>query len=854
MNKANPTCARRVLADALRNFVVVNLCALLPALWTVLGWMPDQVKVLMRGWEEAPGGIVADGNAVGGVPYGTWSGGRKFRFYLPAGADWKALAFRIPGEAGAAAVERIELEKWKILSFGKDGRGLVECGDGTGLWSFPNPQFETVGFVSSKIALGLALLEALLLGLSWLCARRHRGEAWKALVVPALAVSLVLSLLTQVALPVQAFWANRLSYPFPGGAVAVAVVRRFFLTWGLAGTSILLLARCFGRRVFGAVFALAVCLYLESGILSNGLASLNGDIYLLNDRPRALWDAAVWGAVFATAMAVHPLLRNRYGLAALCLMAMVGASMFDTRHEKLADRSRLIVQDFSSMEDIIRSASYSTNRNVLVFVVDSLEREQAHAVMADPEDGPGLREQFRGFTEYTNNVGALPQTLSAVPNMLTGRYPDGTESLADYFWSCYGPDSVLRDFLEAGKDVYVVTAGLGCGYANRPIAATSAESKRLSVLDRPGNGEGIWSIGDFVRWRCIPFAGKAFCSVRTGFRYHTDNLREWGVYPELAKADIDPASPGTFLWIHTEGVHVPSLWNRRGELLPEPDYSDRGCVEQGLCIMTHLGKLMDAFRQAGIYDESLILVLADHGRHQEEQFLQDRAAGRLPGNAQPFLWIKPAGSTHEFRSSGIPTSHAKLAEMLAAAARGNLTEEEIGGILRTEKRVYRRMALLGVGWTDWIVAADGTFATEEHGAPLSDCGKKQPVKCGHRYSLEWNRLKDLDADLAFRNVGVEGFPFLPAETRDMSMELRVPDPAKQYVLRLGLYNTEGGSLRVRCDSPGTEWEEFPVCPHGEITVRGVKADSSGMARILCERGTGPVVDVTFRSLVLTEAK
>lgn len=842
------------LAVALRNFAVLNLCALLPAFWTVLGWMPDQVKVLMRGREEAPGAVVADGNAIGGMPYGTWSGGNKFRFFLPATAEWRDLSFRLPGASGAEAVERIELEKWKILSLGKSGRGLVECGEGTGEWAFVNPRFERVGFVSAKIAAGLLLLEVLLAGLSWVCAGRRHDGAWRPLAAPAMAVALALALLTQVALPVQSFWANRLSYPFSGGELAAAVAWRFVLTWVLSGGSLILLARCFGRRVFGAAFALAVCLYLESGILSNGLASLNGDIYLLEDRTRALWDAAVWGAVFAVVLGAHPVLRNRYVLASFCLLGMVGASMLDTRHEKPADRSRLAVRDFSPIETVIRSVSFSTNRNVLVFVVDSLEREQAHAVMEDPEDGPGLRERFRGFTEYTNNVGALPQTLSAMPNMLTGRYPDGTENLTDYFWSCYGPDSVVRAFLDDGQDVFVTTTALGCGYASRPTAVPATASRKLSVLERPGNEGGTWSIRDFVRWRCFPFAGKAFCSVRTGFRYNTNRLREWGVYPELAKADTAPGCPGTFLCLHTEGVHVPSLWNRRGELLAEPDYGDRGCVEQGLCIMHHLGNLMDAFRRKGIYDRSLILVLADHGRHQEEQFLKDRAAGRLPGNARPFLWIKPPCSTHDFQSSGLPSSHAKIAEILTASVRGNLTDGEIDAILRTDSRVYRRIAMLGAGWTDWVVDADGKFSIEEHGQDPSARGKARPVKCGHRYSLAWNRMKDLDADIAFHNVGVEGFPFLAAETRGMSLDLCVPDPGGRYMLSLDLFDTDGGILKVRCDSPGSAWEECPVRPHGKITVRGVTADPSGRARILFERKDGPAVDVTFRSLCLTEDK
>lgn len=37
--------------------------------------------------------------------------------------------------------------------------------------------------------------------------------------------------------------------------------------------------------------------------------------------------------------------------------------------------------------------------------------------------GLGMREQFRGFTEYAENVGACPQTLMAVPSLLTASIP-----------------------------------------------------------------------------------------------------------------------------------------------------------------------------------------------------------------------------------------------------------------------------------------------------------------------------------------------------------------------------------------------------------------------------------------------
>ena len=86
----------------------------------------------------------------------------------------------------------------------------------------------------------------------------------------AIALAVAFVLLTQVALPVQSYWANRTSYPFSAGTLAGMVAWRFVWMSVFCFVSLTLLTRCFGRLVFGAVFALAVCVYLESGILSAG--------------------------------------------------------------------------------------------------------------------------------------------------------------------------------------------------------------------------------------------------------------------------------------------------------------------------------------------------------------------------------------------------------------------------------------------------------------------------------------------------------------------------------------------------------------------------------------------------------
>lgn len=842
------------MARFFRNFAAVNVFALFPLLWALMGWTPAQMLVRVRGREVAPAAVMANGTVLGGRVFGTWEGGRVFRYFLRSGMEWKDFEFSFPGVDGAEAVESVELQKWKLVSLRKAGSGLVEKGEGMEVFAFADPRFDSVGLAKGKVLWALAAMELMLAVLSLLAVRWCREEPWKKLLPAAVAAGVALALLAQVALPVQSYLANRASFPFSPGELAGAVWWRFGLMAAWCTLSAAVLARSFGRWVFGVFLAMAVCVYLESGILSNGLGSLNGDMAVLLDRTRSAWDAAVWAGVFAAALALHPLLKKHYGIAFLCLMAMVAASMFDTRREAVADKSRMIVGDFTPIGTVIRNATYSGNRNVMVFILDSLEREQAHAAVEDPEAGSRLREQFRGFTEYTNNVGALPQTLYAVPNLLTGRYPDGTETIADYSWSCYGPDSALRDYLDAGWDVCLTTAGVGCGYSTRTNQAVVQKAAEGSVLDRPANGGEGWSLRDVSRWRWMPFAAKAPVAFRTGQAANTA-FREWGVFPELAKADVDPDAPGAFLVFHTEGVHIPVWWNRRGEMLAEADDSERGCTELGIYILEKLGDLMDELRKKGVYDNSLILVLGDHGAHGIDKFLQEQQDGVLPSNARAALWVKPAGSAGEFRTSGLPTGHGQIADLLKAAAHRDLSGEDVEGILRSGRRVFRRMSVVGTDWTDWVVDADGSFEIERHEAPLSARGGGHPLKPGRRYSLHLDRIMDFDADLVFLGLGDGNYAYIRPEIREGGIQFLVPEAGKRYALRVEFRaDSESGPLRFRSDAPGAEWKECGVFPKGEITVGGIVADETKTAVVRFERGEGPTAFINFTGLTLLEDK
>ena len=160
------------------------MCCLLPLLWIGLGWMPDQLKVEMKGEGEPT--IVADGTVLHGEEHGTWGGGTVWRFYLRKGMEWKDVVIRLPQGKGAEDVGRVELQKWKLVKRGKRGAGLARLAEGENEWRFADPAFEWTRLASEKVLVGLAGMELLLLGMSWASARRKRKGEWRESLPPTI--------------------------------------------------------------------------------------------------------------------------------------------------------------------------------------------------------------------------------------------------------------------------------------------------------------------------------------------------------------------------------------------------------------------------------------------------------------------------------------------------------------------------------------------------------------------------------------------------------------------------------------------------------------------------------------------
>lgn len=522
------------------------------------------------------------------------------------------------------------------------------------------------------------------------CARR---ECLLRNAIAAAAVSAVLA----VVLPLQAFLGNASLYPFGPCRLLFELGITFAALFGALFALLAVSSWLLRGALHGLLLGAAVCVYLESGILSYGLPEINGAFLPeLAVVSRGVADCAVWAVLLVGGLVASRWLRRWAHFVALALLVMGLASLFDVRRDEPTASpapSGRLSGGFEWQRDIVENFKFSRDRNVLVFILDSMPCNYSTDLMLS---APDLAAKFPGFVAFTNNVGMHDCTKRGLPGLMTGRYFDPrTSSKSEYPMSIFGPESFLVPYVAAGAEVSFVPDFLPYGYTNAKV------DKRMEVKGKQKHGWAALllrskevpylSLFDVTVFRMAPYFAKApflYAKIRHDPMFEQDESRFWyefAMYPRLAAAPFTDAKTvlGVF---HSRGSHPPLLFDQDGRRLPlEEDVWDVSFIPMLVRNPIHnLGKLMDALRERGIYDKSLIVVAADHGMG-----LAPRTPGGHHQSESAVLWVKAEGAAGPLSYSGVPTGYSRVAPFMKSAVAGSPDAAAAESALREENRLFR---------------------------------------------------------------------------------------------------------------------------------------------------------------------
>lgn len=308
--------------------------------------------------------------------------------------------------------------------------------------------------------------------------------------------------------------------------------------------------------------------------------------------------------------------------------------------------------------------SFSRDKNALIVLLDGMQSDVFEDVYS--------KAKLDGFTYFPDTAGVSPTTFLAMPTIHSGQFYDGKRSIKDIYADWVVENSFMADLARAGYSSQVINPILsrcpeGTSYCETdgtllsgPITQRRVEAARLFdvsllrvvpvVFRDVVYNDGRWLVSNAVKK-----ADESHFAVEGSqvLRRMAENISTYSDKP-------------TVKFLHLFSTHLPVVINQRCEFVGETvGFSRAAFSDQVGCALAAVSDLFYSMKRAGVYDNTAIVLMADHGTsgldNARFESSDARISATLVGIANPTLAFKPIRATGQMITSPNSMSLADIA-------------------------------------------------------------------------------------------------------------------------------------------------------------------------------------------------
>jgi len=441
-------------------------------------------------------------------------------------------------------------------------------------------------------------------------------------------------------------------------------------------------------RVVAVFFVLGCLLWLQGNVLVWDYGILDGrDIDWSAKTLYGIIDSAVWVVALGLALVLPRMFYKVARWGSVCLIVLQVVSLSIT-YSQAPEKTWT---GFTAQND--SKWDFSSKRNVVVLVLDGFQSDMFSEIVAEE---PEYKNVFDGFTYFPNSVGGFPYTYPSIPLMLTGQYYDNSVPVQDFVKDAFLGASIPRVLKEEGFHTWIsaekyfyIKPEIGSNVAPRargvfrlhnmrplydisffrlsPHFLKQAISPRISfkpgdlvAQDDSGQGHSVDTrppqrtpTPDEPRRPTTRYVPKKHPAGDHPFDTHDLRLMESMLAGSNVRTDQD-----VFKFYWTLGLHIPVTLNERMEYERLP-FTRENLKRQGKGCLQITRRFIEKLKEMGIYDNSMLVVLADHGRGHPEEPCKTAARGNMAYLA-PLILVKPLNARGPLKRTDAPVMLADL--------------------------------------------------------------------------------------------------------------------------------------------------------------------------------------------------
>lgn len=449
----------------------------------------------------------------------------------------------------------------------------------------------------------------------------------------------------------------------------------------VAGMLGLLMTATGSRRYKAMLSAVAVLVWIQGNILVWDYGSLDGrSIDWLSGSWRGILDLTVWAVVLAIAISAF----ERFGkvllvaaVATLFIQVAGSATVLMFGNVQL-NRTTNIDVDSSARDAIFR---FSGSHNVVHIVMDGFQSDIFANILA--EDGKrGVSDELRGFTFFRDHLGAYPYTQLTVPALLSAQLYRNQIPTDEFVRDTLQGETILSAVADAGYQIDVAApVALANIYGLSDVDNVYGITQHSHVSEQDYIDNDSAKLIDLALFRVVPHFAKALVyrdqlwvfqgTNRNGSFLHLQYFSDLAFLKRLtARMSIDRNAP-VYKMIHVMLSHQPTVGNEQCEYDGRRPLNRKNVTIQARCGLFAVLDVLRRMKELGIYDQSLIVLMSDHGAWVPVDTPPDVGAeptsvnGLTIAMATPVLAIKPPGEQTAFQVSNTPTSIIDVPESIA---------------------------------------------------------------------------------------------------------------------------------------------------------------------------------------------
>lgn len=480
---------------------------------------------------------------------------------------------------------------------------------------------------------------------------------WKGRLLNALPVSFALAYTFFLFQPLEVYLKNSGFLVFKIGDLTPSLIWLSIAVFVGLGALLTLVRGKIHNALVSLSVGILVCGYLQTNLLNIDHGTLDGAEVVWRDySARAVLNLLLWVVICLLPFLVHYLFPKvwKYSIrtiAGLLVLVQTVALVY------------LIFTTDSPVKEgyLVREGIYdvSDDNNVIVFLLDRFDKRYADRQIAED---PTVEQRLAGFTYYENFVGSYSRTYPSVNYFLTGVPTDYSVKPWEYMETAWTTSSFLSDLDAAGCDVRVYTE-LSYTIGNAKWAADTVDNAYAHTTS-PDRGRILSAMMMLSAYRWTPEALKPY------YHFYTDDISYNYVYP----ANDDENSPDVystddvrfcqdlkrqgltvtddekvFRFYHMQGSHDPFYMDENGNRTTFSSEAE-GQFRQTKGDLNTIFRYIELLKEKGIFDQTTIIITADHGRTGTVAELSDSTKiADIDGEPQscervPALFVKPAGA------------------------------------------------------------------------------------------------------------------------------------------------------------------------------------------------------------------